>query len=61
MQPDTISALALIKNRLYHNYLVYQDTTLIINSLDANQDYYFSIESFNECGITTSGIVISAE
>lgn len=49
------------KNSLYNNYLVYQDTSLAINSLDANQNYYFSIESFNENGITTSGIVISSE
>jgi len=49
------------KNRLHHNYIVYQDTTLEINSLDANQNYYFSIESFNENGITSGEKVISAE
>jgi hypothetical protein len=49
------------KRKLYHNYQVYQDTTLTINSLSANQDYYFSIESFNENGITASGMVIRAD
>ncbi len=49
------------KNKLYHNYIVYQDTLLVINSLNANQEYYFSIESFNENGITSSGIITTAE
>jgi xylan 1,4-beta-xylosidase len=36
--------------------MVYGDTTVTINSLNANQPYWFSIESFNENGITESGI-----
>jgi xylan 1,4-beta-xylosidase len=49
------------KSRLYHNYQVYQDTSLVINSLDAGQSYYFSIESFNENGVSGGGPVIMAE
>jgi xylan 1,4-beta-xylosidase len=49
------------ENKLYHNYIVYQDSTLTINTLDAGRKYYFTIESFNENGITPSGIIISAE
>jgi xylan 1,4-beta-xylosidase len=49
------------RNKLYNNYIVYQDTSLTINSLDINRKYYFSIESFNEHGITASGIIISAK
>ncbi|MFC2138838.1 family 43 glycosylhydrolase [Bacteroidota bacterium] len=49
------------KDKLYHNYLIYQDTALIINSLEANQNYYFTIESFNENGITKSGIVVRTD
>ncbi len=49
------------KNKLYLNYMVYGDTTLIINSLNTNQSYWFSIESFNENGITKSGLSIFAE
>lgn len=49
------------KNMMYHNYMVYQDTILIINSLNTNQKYFFSIESFNENGITSNGILITAE
>ncbi|MOA21117.1 F5/8 type C domain protein [compost metagenome] len=42
------------KKKLYQNYMVYQDTALSINSLDASQKYYFSIEAFNENGRTIS-------
>ncbi len=49
------------KNRLHQNYIVYQDTTLEINSLDANQNHYFLIESFNENGRTSGEIILSAE
>jgi xylan 1,4-beta-xylosidase len=49
------------KNKLYHNYMVYRDTTLTINSLNVNQTYYFSIESFNENGITMSDKIITVK
>lgn len=49
------------KDRLYQNYMVYQDSTLTINSLNAALDYYFSIESFNENGITTNDTVVYTE
>lgn len=39
------------KHKMYHHYMLYQDTTLTINSLNAGLDYYFSIEAFNENGI----------
>jgi len=35
--------------------MVYNDTVLTINSLNNNHDYWFSIEAFNENGITASG------
>ena len=50
-----------IDKNMYNNYMVYKDTTLTINSLDANQHYYFSIESFNENGITRNEKIIRAE
>jgi hypothetical protein len=37
-------------DRLYHNYLVYQDTVLTINSLHAEREYHFTVEAFNENG-----------
>lgn len=40
------------KNMLYNNYIVYSDTVLTIRSLNANQPYCFSVEAFNEGGIS---------
>lgn len=48
-------------DKLYQNYQVYQDTTLDINSLNVNQKYYFSIEPFNENGITSGSILKMVE
>ncbi len=48
-------------DKLYHNYMVYTDTTVTINVLDVNQRYYFTIESFNENGITQSDKVVTVE
>lgn len=49
------------EKKLYHDYLVYSDTTLTINSLCVTHKYYFTIESFNENGITPSEKIILAE
>ncbi|MFA5769669.1 MAG: family 43 glycosylhydrolase [Bacteroidales bacterium] len=46
------------KNKLYLTYTVYEDTKLTINSLNARLDYYFTIESFNENGITTNEHIV---
>ena len=40
------------KNKLYHNYLVYEDNKVSINILNTDQTYYFAIDSFNEAGVT---------
>jgi xylan 1,4-beta-xylosidase len=45
------------KDKLYHDYIVYHDTSVCINSLNANQAYYFTIESFNENGITKCNVL----
>lgn len=49
------------KNMLYHNYIVYEDTALNINSLNTNLKYYFSIEAFNENGIKVSKKTVVVE
>ena len=46
------------KDRLYQNHLVYSDTTVTINSLNAAEKYYFTLEAFNETGITASDLVV---
>jgi hypothetical protein len=40
------------KNKLYHNYIVYSDNAVSINILNTEQPYYFTVDSFNEAGIT---------
>lgn len=49
------------QNKMYHNYMVYTDTSVTINSLNVNLEYYFTIESFNENGITLSEKIIKIE
>lgn len=44
-------------DKLYHNYLVYDDAEVTIRSLNSNQEYYFTIEAFNENGITKSDLL----
>lgn len=46
------------EGKLYQSYMVYSDTAVTINSLNAGQEYYFSIEPFNENGITEGGEVV---
>jgi xylan 1,4-beta-xylosidase len=40
------------KNKLYHNYQVLGTDSLTIRSLNGLQKYYFTIDAFNENGIT---------
>ena len=48
-------------SKLYHNYMVYPDTSVAIHSLNAGQACYFAIESFNENGISTESPIVLAE
>lgn len=41
-------------NKRYHNYTVYNQNQLTINSLHTEQPYFFSIEAFSENGIGPS-------
>jgi len=45
----------IAKDKLYHTYQVLGVNTLTINSLNSFQKYYFTIDAFNEKGITKSG------
>jgi hypothetical protein len=42
----------IAKDKLHLNYQVYTVTLISIHSLDKNTDYYFTVDSFNENGIT---------
>ncbi|WP_317174783.1 discoidin domain-containing protein [Flavobacterium sp. HJJ] len=47
-------------DKLYQNYQVLGSESLAIDSLNSLQDYYFTIDTFNEVGITKGTIVIKA-
>jgi hypothetical protein len=49
------------RNKLYNNYMVYKETSLVLNSLDTNRKYYFTIEAFNENGRTPGEIIVENE
>jgi len=49
------------ENKLYQNYMVYGDTTVIIRSLNSLQKYFFTIEAFNENGITKNELIKSTK
>jgi hypothetical protein len=40
-------------DKLYSSWMVYDNTSLDLKSLSVDQSYYFSIEAFNENGIST--------
>ena len=49
------------KHKLYHNYMIYGATELSINSLDAEQEYWFTVDAFNEGGITRGTKLVKTE
>lgn len=46
------------KDKLYQNYQVLDAESLIIRSLNSSQKYYFTIDTFNENGITKGKNII---
>jgi hypothetical protein len=47
--------------KLYHSWLVYDDTDLLMRNLDKNTSYSFTIEAFNENGISAQSKIIRIE
>ena len=45
------------KDKLYHTYQVLGGNSVTINSLNAMQPYYFTIDAFNENGLTKNNVV----
>ena len=48
------------EDKLYQNYIVYNKNEITIHSLNADKPYFFTIDSFNEGGITKGKTVQSA-
>ncbi len=40
-------------DKLYSSWLLYGETELLLKALNTDQDYYFTIEAFNENGVST--------
>jgi hypothetical protein len=49
------------KDKLYNNYIVYGQNSLTINALNANKPYFFSIDPFNENGVTRAKVILIKE
>ena len=45
-------------DKLYSSWMVYDNSSLDIKSLNADQTYYFTIEAFNENGVSASSEII---
>jgi len=48
-------------DKLYNSWMVYGNNSLLLKSLAVDQTYYFSIESFNENGVSARTKVMKAE
>lgn len=54
-QPDAQGYLVrwgISPDKLYHSWMVYRQCELEIKGLNADQDYFFTVEAFNENGIS---------
>jgi hypothetical protein len=48
-------------DKLYNSWMVYDKNELLLKSLSTDQSYYFSIETFNENGISQRTKLIKVE
>ncbi|MFV8280087.1 family 43 glycosylhydrolase [Christiangramia marina] len=48
-------------DKLYHSWLIYEDTNHFMRNLDRDTAYYISIEAFNENGISDQTQIITVE
>ncbi len=48
-------------DKLYSSWMVYEKNSLLLKSLTVDQQYYFSIEAFNENGISEKTKVVKVE
>jgi hypothetical protein len=47
----------IMPEKLYSSWQIYDRTQLPISSINKGQDYYITVDSFNEYGVTTGNIV----
>ena len=46
------------ENKLYNSYQVYEKNEVLLTTLNADQDYYLAVDSFNENGIRKEDVVV---
>lgn len=46
-------------DKLYHSWLVYDQTSLVLPNLNAGHDYWFAVDSFGEAGVTEGSPVLA--
>ena len=46
------------ENKLYNSYQVYEKNEVLLTTLNADQDYYLAVDSFNENGIRKGDVVV---
>lgn len=48
-------------DKLYSSWLVYDDTSVSLRSLNTEQNYYFAVEAFNENGVSEKSPVVKVD
>ena len=51
----------IAKDKLYSSYLIYEKNEVLITSLNKGQTYYYTVDSFNENGITEGDKICKIE
>jgi hypothetical protein len=51
----------ITQDKLYNSWMVYDKNFLELKSLTVDQSYYFSVEAFNENGISERTIIVKSE
>lgn len=49
------------EDMMYHNYMVYDATSVEIRTLNTSSSYYFTIEPFNESGVGHRSEIVAVE
>ncbi len=58
---DIMYYWGIAPDKLYSSWMVYGKNELLLKALTTDQHYYFSIEAFNENGISPRAKLIPAE
>lgn len=49
------------KDKLYNHLMIYEDNSVELHNLNTGTNYYFSVDSFNEAGVTKGKVVKAAK